>query len=757
MTLELSEGQDFSSRYSLLHRIASTNSMEVWLALDSTSSERVCLNIFESKAGIENELRASIQKSRGLIHSNIVRSYDTGSASDALFYTSAYIKGTSPFDLTNSTFTRQWPVLEQLFAALQFAHSLGIHHGHLHPGNLLIDEQNQLHITGFSLPLALYHGDQAYMSPELKQGQVPHISDDIYSLGCILFHLLTDRKWHDGETFESNSPIPAIVQQSVSAMLDPSPYSRPGDLTELKQTFSDYANGTLGAKPIEIPQANFSRAATPQAETIVSESTHRLHRERNLVSSTTVVAGLALLLLVAGLVFFVLPTVDRVPSTISLEPQSGQHTTKPTQHESVVQEVGLAPLEIAQLEFLKEEGKRVASLLIRKQVELEDVGILIWGEDIYAKINLLAESGDSLYRDKAYQFALESYERALQQLKDLEQTIPDILQKNISTGEMAFLSEDVAGAIAAWSIASAIEPRNMAFNDQLLRAENLQTVLDIVNNAEFEEREQLFESALNTFREAARQDPNWQPAIDGINRIKRKLAETRFSDAMSLAFTALAGRQYAESRSAFADAQMIFPESAEPADGLLQIDLAERMDMIGTHRLIATELEKTENWAGVIQEYETILGLDQSLVFANTGLANAAKQQSASAELDKFLEEPTLMLDDAEFSAAKSALIAASRIRPSGPILKSKLSTLSRLISVARIRISIELKSDNKTEVTIYKVGNFGKISSAEVELFPGMYTIVGKRRGYRAVRHELTLLAGEPVAPVLISCTEKI
>ncbi len=57
----------------------------------------------------------------------------------------------------------------------------------------------------------------------------------------------------------------------------------------------------------------------------------------------------------------------------------------------------------------------------------------------------------------------------------------------------------------------------------------------------------------------------------------------------------------------------------------------------------------------------------------------------------------------------------------------------------------------------MYKIGNFGKIAGKTLQLYPGDYTIVGTRRGYRDVRHNLTLLAGEPTETIYISCTEKI
>jgi hypothetical protein len=89
--------------------------------------------------------------------------------------------------------------------------------------------------------------------------------------------------------------------------------------------------------------------------------------------------------------------------------------------------------------------------------------------------------------------------------------------------------------------------------------------------------------------------------------------------------------------------------------------------------------------------------------------------------------------------------------------LKQQLSTLSRLVSVARIPITIELNSDNKTDIEIYRVGKYGQLGSTQVELYPGDYTIVGRRRGYRDIRRELTLLAGEATDPIYISCIEKI
>lgn len=762
MTLELREGQEFSSRYSLLHQIAQHESAQVWLALDKESDERVCLKIFNGNAGVQDTAAAAINATRGLVHANIVRNFEAGVSDGNLFISSAYIRSAKPFEPGKTKFSNSWPILEQLFSALEFAHSLEIKHGHLHPGNLLVDDTGQLHITGFSLPLLLSRGDSAYLSQEAQRGQYADVSDDIYSLGCILFTLLTDRPWREGETFQANSPIPEEVQQIVASMLNASPYERPTDLEELKETLTNYANGIPDAKPIEIPEATFRRSTTPDASqaSTTNANVHVLPRERHQVSSKIVFGSLAFLLVLAGFVFFILPATRTAPdSSVEITPLVETHSPQTSQvEESAEPEPGeLAPFQIAQLAFLKDEGKRIALVLLRKQVALEDQGALLWGADRYSEITHQADSGDTFYREEDYQGAIDAYESAIAQLEVLQDTIPYILEQNLATGESAILDGNINAALAAWTIASAIEPGNRDINNQLLRAENMQQVLDYMKTGEFHERELALREALNSFRDAAKLDPDWDLARKGVRRVGLKIAKMKFVDAMSEGFSALAARQYADARQAFARAEKIFPNSTEPADGILQIDLAERMDTINAYREAASAFLQEEKWQLAMAQYEAVLALDSTLVFARTGVEDTARRLEISQVLDRFLQRPTLMLNEDEFSAAKSALVTASRIRQPGQHLKSQLSTLSRLITVARIPIVIKLTSDNKTDVTIYKVGNFGKINSTEVELFPGDYTIVGKRRGYRDVQHKLTLLAGEPRSPVFISCVEKI
>ena len=107
MTLELLEGQEYSSRYSLLHQIARHEFAEVWLALDRDTEERICLKVFDGNAEALADALAAIDATRGLLHANIVRSFEAGVIDNNLFISSTYIRSTKPFNPISNKFNNQ--------------------------------------------------------------------------------------------------------------------------------------------------------------------------------------------------------------------------------------------------------------------------------------------------------------------------------------------------------------------------------------------------------------------------------------------------------------------------------------------------------------------------------------------------------------------------------------------------------------------------------------------------------------------------
>jgi serine/threonine protein kinase/Tfp pilus assembly protein PilF len=182
----------------------------VWKARDRKLDRLVAVKIPHRRALDNESLEKFLREARAaaqLQHPNIVRVYEVGRDGDSAYIVSDYVRGIP----LNEWLSGQQPTMREaaeicatIADALQHAHERGVIHRDLKPGNILVDGEGQPHLMDFGLAKrevgevtvtldgqAL--GTPAYMSPEQATGE-SHTADsrsDVYSLGVILFELLT--------------------------------------------------------------------------------------------------------------------------------------------------------------------------------------------------------------------------------------------------------------------------------------------------------------------------------------------------------------------------------------------------------------------------------------------------------------------------------------------------------------------------------------------------------------------------------------
>ena len=188
MTDSLNEGQTFAADYSLLHRIVEDDRIDCWLAVQNDTNERVFIKVLKQPLDAEkrNLITRTIEKQRGLVHTQIARTYQFGDFDGHDYLISQHVRsnhdGSSHFDY-NGSFNSLWPVLSQVADVLIYTHSLGFAHGHLFPDNILIDADGKPHLGDFGLGLTGNDQLSVYLSPQIKTGHPADATDDIYSLG----------------------------------------------------------------------------------------------------------------------------------------------------------------------------------------------------------------------------------------------------------------------------------------------------------------------------------------------------------------------------------------------------------------------------------------------------------------------------------------------------------------------------------------------------------------------------------------------
>jgi tRNA A-37 threonylcarbamoyl transferase component Bud32 len=221
-------------RYEILHELGQGGMAIVYLARDPFVNRQVAIKVLPRQFTFDPQFRARFKREAeavaSLEHSAIVPVYDYGEADEQPFIVMRYMPGGTLQDRIGKPETRTSlvPILNRIAQALDEAHSRGIIHRDLKPSNVLFDAWGEAYLSDFGIAKlaessgtysgSMMLGTPAYMSPEQARGErnVDGRSD-IYSLGVLLFEILTGRKPYEADTpmgiavKHVTEPVPSIL------------------------------------------------------------------------------------------------------------------------------------------------------------------------------------------------------------------------------------------------------------------------------------------------------------------------------------------------------------------------------------------------------------------------------------------------------------------------------------------------------------------------------------------------------------------
>jgi beta-lactam-binding protein with PASTA domain/tRNA A-37 threonylcarbamoyl transferase component Bud32 len=232
-------GELFDRRYRLQRRIGSGGMADVYLAEDETLHRQVAIKILADRytqdAGFVERFRREATAAAGLNHPNIVSIYDRGESNGTYYIAMEYIEGPT----LKEEITSRAPLPEaeavgyalQALQALEFAHRRGVIHRDIKPHNMMLTPDGLLKVTDFGIARAANQvemtevgsivGTAQYLSPEQARGQTVGPQSDIYSLGVVLYEMLT------GEVpFTGSSAVEIAMKQVHDQPVPPSRKNR---------------------------------------------------------------------------------------------------------------------------------------------------------------------------------------------------------------------------------------------------------------------------------------------------------------------------------------------------------------------------------------------------------------------------------------------------------------------------------------------------------------------------------------------------
>ena len=305
---EIAPDTVIDERYKVLSRIGAGGMAEVFCVQDQSLGRKVALKLlyprFASDAEFVERFRREASSAASLQHPNVVGIYDRGRWDGTYYIAMEYLPGRtlkeviqqdSPIDPV-----RAIDLTVQILKAARFAHRRGIVHRDLKPHNVIVDDEDRAKVTDFGIARAgasdmtetgSIMGTAQYLSPEQAQGMAVSPQSDLYSVGVILFELLTGHVPFEAESavtialkhVSEPPPAPSAFDPSIPPeletvalwALEKEPAHRPPDADAFINALEEAREAILARETPGQRTASFAAAALPPEEEADAERPRR--------------------------------------------------------------------------------------------------------------------------------------------------------------------------------------------------------------------------------------------------------------------------------------------------------------------------------------------------------------------------------------------------------------------------------------------------------------------------------------------------
>ena len=212
----IAEGTLIDGRYRVVRKIGAGGMADVYCAEDTHLGRNVALKLLHARFAQDREFverfRREASSAAGLQHPNVVGVYDRGEFDGTYYIAMEYCEGRSLKDIVARTALdpqRAIAIAKQILVAARFAHRRNVIHRDLKPQNVILDDEDNVKVTDFGIARAgasditevgAIMGTAQYLSPEQAQGRPVTEASDLYSIGIVLFEMLTGRAPFDGDS-----------------------------------------------------------------------------------------------------------------------------------------------------------------------------------------------------------------------------------------------------------------------------------------------------------------------------------------------------------------------------------------------------------------------------------------------------------------------------------------------------------------------------------------------------------------------------
>jgi serine/threonine protein kinase/Flp pilus assembly protein TadD len=289
---ELTTGTTFAGRYQIIEELGHGGMGRVYKVFDTDIKEKIALKLLRPEIALDKEtverFSNELKLARKISHRNVCRMFDLGKAEGTTFITMEFVPGEDLKKFIRKTGQlgagRTVSIAKQVCEGLAEAHHLGVVHRDLKPQNIMVDEDGNARIMDFGIARSIKAkgitgagvmiGTPEYMSPEQVEGKEVDERTDIYSLGVILFEMVTGHVPFEGDTpftigvkhkserprnpRELNSQLPEDLSRVILRCLEKDKAKRYQTAAELRTDLEKAEQGLPTTERVIAPKKSFT-------------------------------------------------------------------------------------------------------------------------------------------------------------------------------------------------------------------------------------------------------------------------------------------------------------------------------------------------------------------------------------------------------------------------------------------------------------------------------------------------------------------
>ncbi len=290
-------GQIINYRYEVLEKIGDGDVFSVYKARDKVLNRLVALkSIRLENTGFTAAVRAGYQNVAALDHPFIARVLEADVTSEQSFVACEYVRGINVKDRVSRAGAMQVPlaldIIVPVLEALEYAHANRVVHGDLRSSDVIVSTDGEVKVTDFGLASALRACPEIadklgtrsvhYEAPEIAEGAAPSVSSDLYSVGVILYEMLTGSLPFEGPTAVAvalkqaketpvapralNTAVPKSLSDLVMRAIDRVADERFPNASSMLADVRSIRDALRVGKPISVPQPSVSARLEPEEE-----------------------------------------------------------------------------------------------------------------------------------------------------------------------------------------------------------------------------------------------------------------------------------------------------------------------------------------------------------------------------------------------------------------------------------------------------------------------------------------------------------